>query len=125
MMKISKLLTLQKLITISLIILAVIFLTGCGSSPKAVAERPQYCYTSQTIVTENGERVNSRTQVECTDDQIKRLVQPRLGMADHCGTYTYNMTIGGRYVQRKGISCQILNERGEVVGWEIVNPSGY
>jgi hypothetical protein len=108
-----------------LLLFTALILTGCSSSPKAVAQKPQYCYTSQTIVTESGGRVDSRTQLECTDDQIKRLTQPRLGMADHCGTYTYNMTIGGRNVQRKGISCQILNERGEVVGWEIINPNGY
>lgn len=103
------------------IVLAGLLLVGCSSAPKVSAEKPQYCYTSQTIIAENGEKVNSRTQVECTDDQVKRLVKPRMGMADHCGTYTYNMTLGGRNVQRQGISCMVLNERGEVVGWEIVN----
>jgi outer membrane murein-binding lipoprotein Lpp len=103
------------------IVLGGLLLVGCSSAPKVSAEKPQYCYTSQTIIAENGEKVNSRTQVECTDDQVKRLVKPRMGMADHCGTYTYNMTLGGRNVQRQGISCMVLNERGEVVGWEIVN----
>ena len=52
----------------------VIALTGCSSSPKVQAQKPQYCYTSQTIVAQNGERVESKTVVECTDDQFKRLL---------------------------------------------------
>ena len=107
--------------TIFFLFLALIFMVGCSSAPKVQAHKTQNCHTSQTIVTEYGERVNSRTELDCTDDQIKRLVKPRMGMADHCGTYTYNMTLGGRNVQRQGISCMVLNERGEVVGWEIVN----
>jgi hypothetical protein len=98
-----------------------LMLSGCSSSPKVQAQKPQYCYTSQNIVTQDGERVSSRTELDCTDDQVKRLVKPRMGMADHCGTYTYNITLGGRNVQRQGISCMVLNERGEVIGWEVVS----
>jgi len=112
----------KSILSILFVLLILVFLTGCSSTPRAVAEKPQYCYTSQTIQTKNGEKVESKTLVECTDDQIKRLSAPRLGMADHCGTYTYNIMLSGRYVQRKGISCQVLNERGEVIGWEVVNP---
>lgn len=91
-------------------------LIGCSSAPKVTAQKPQYCYTSQTIVTENGEKVNSRTQVECTDDQIERLTSKRIGMSANCGEFTYWMQIGGNNVQRKGISCQKLDG-----SWEIVN----
>jgi len=98
----------------------IIALTGCSSAPKAVAEKPQYCYTSQTIVTQNGEKVNSRTQVECTDDQVKRLFQVRSGMAPNCGEFTYWMKLGGTDVQRKGVSCQKPDG-----SWEIVNTGQY
>ena len=91
-------------------------LTGCGSAPKAVAQKPQYCYTSQTIKTQNGERVNSETTLDCTDDDVKRITTARLGMSTNCGEFTYWMQIGGRDVQRKGISCQKLDG-----SWEIVN----
>lgn len=100
--------------------ICVLTLVGCSSSPKVTAEKPQYCYTSQTIVTENGEKVNSRTQVECTDDQVKRNVQARLGMADHCGRFTDRMIKGGKWVEYQGISCQILDSRGRVIGWEVI-----
>lgn len=94
----------------------VMALTGCSSAPKVSANKPQYCYTSQTIVTENKETVSSRTELECTDDQIKRLTAKRLGLAPNCGEFTYWMQIGGRDVQRKGISCQKLDGT-----WEVVN----
>lgn len=97
-------------------VIVTITVTGCSSAPKVVAEKPQYCYTSQTIVTQNGEKVNSRTEVECTDDQIKRLFYARSGMAANCGEYTYWMQIGGRDVQRKGVSCQKPDG-----SWEVVN----
>ena len=97
----------------------IIALAGCSSTPKVQAQKPQYCHTSQTIVNKDGERVTSTTTVECTDDQIKRLAEARLGMARNCGEFLYWMTIGNTNVQRKGISCQKPDG-----GWEIVNTSG-
>ena len=91
-------------------------LSGCSSSPKIAANKPQYCHTSQTIKTVNKETVNSETTLECTDDDIKRITTARLGMSHNCGEFTYWMQIGGRDVQRKGISCQKLDG-----SWEIVN----
>lgn len=91
-------------------------LVGCGSSPKFTANKPQYCYTSQTITTQNRETVDSKTVLECTDDDVKRIVTARLGMSANCGEFTYWMQIGGRDVQRKGVSCQKLDG-----SWEIVN----
>lgn len=100
-------------------ILATIFLVGCSSSPKIVAQKPQYCHTSQEILIKDGEKVNSATLVECTDDQIKRLAVNRLGMASNCGEFTYWTRIGNKDVQRKGISCQKLDG-----SWEIINTTG-
>lgn len=91
-------------------------LAGCSSSPKVAAQKPQYCHTSQNIVVKNGEKVDSATLVECTDDQIKRMPAVRLGMAPNCGQFSYWMQIGGKDVQRKGISCQRLDGT-----WEVIN----
>lgn len=99
-------------------IIAVIFLSGCSSAPKVEAQKPQYCYTTQTVTTKNGETVSSQTQIECTDDQIKRLFEVKSGMAPTCGEFTYWMQLGGRLVHRKGISCQKPDG-----SWEIVNPT--
>jgi|MesohylFT_1024984.scaffolds.fasta_scaffold05857_3 hypothetical protein len=99
--------------------IVVALLSGCSSAPTVQARKPQYCHTSQTIKTQNGERVNSETTIECTDDQIKKLFQARSGMASNCGEFTYWMTIGGSHVQRKGVSCQKLDG-----SWEVVNTTG-
>jgi uncharacterized protein YcfL len=102
------------------IVLAGLVLVGCSSSPKVSAVKPQYCHTSQTIKTQNNERVNSTTMVECTDDEVKRLFHSRSGMASNCGVFTYWTKIGGKDVQRKGISCQKPDGT-----WEVINTSGY
>lgn len=102
------------------IFIVVAVLSGCSSAPKVQAQKPQYCYTSQTIKTQNGEKVNSQTVVECTDDQIKRIAQARLGSAPVCGEFTYWMQIGGKNVQRKGISCQKPDG-----SWEIIDTIGH
>lgn len=96
--------------------LLIALLSGCSSAPKVVAQKPQYCYTNQTIELENNERVNSKTTLECSDDQVKRLFQARSGMAPNCGEFTYWMQMGGTHVQRKGVSCQKPDG-----SWEIVN----
>ena len=98
-----------------------VVLAGCSTTqttPTIIGEAPQYCYTSQTIVTDNGEQVQSQTRVDCTDDPVEKVVSKRLGMSPNCGQYTYWMNIGGNNVQRKGISCQRPDG-----SWEILNPN--
>lgn len=99
---------------------ATIVLVGCSSAPKVAAKKPQYCHTSQTIQLQNGERVDSQTVVECTDDQVKKMSSVKLGMSSNCGEFTYWMQIGGKNVQRKGISCQKFDGT-----WEVINTFGY
>lgn len=102
-----------------ILLYAVVVLVGCSSAPKVQAQKPQYCYTSQTIISENGERVNSRTQVECTDDQVKRLTVARAGIGNNCGYFNGWMKKGGSDVQYRAISCQLPDG-----SWEIVNTYG-
>ena len=103
----------------TLTLACVLALSGCSSAPVVKAQKPQYCYTSQTIQTENRSVVNSKTTLECTDDQIKRLAEVRLGMAANCGEFIYYMRQGSYDVERKGISCQKPDG-----SWEIVNTAG-
>ena len=103
---------------LALTILAV-SLVGCSSSPKVSANKPQYCYTNQTNVTENGERVNSRTTVECSDDQVKRLTVARVGIGSNCGYFNGWMKKGGTDVQYRALSCQLPDG-----SWEIVDTHG-
>lgn len=101
-------------------ILAMMFviflLSGCSSAPKVQAQKPQYCHTSQTIITEDGERVSSQTRLDCTDDQIQRVAERRIGLSPYCGEFTYWTQQGNANVQRKGISCQKPDG-----SWEIIN----
>jgi len=92
---------------------------GCSSAPKVSAQKPQYCYTSQTIKTQNGERVNSETTLECTDDQIKRVTVARLGIGTNCGYFNGWMKRGGQDVQYRAISCQLPDG-----SWEVLDTHG-
>lgn len=100
-------------------IMLIIALSGCSSAPKVQAQKPQYCYTSQTIQTQNGEKVNSRTEVECTDDQVKRLTVARVGIGSNCGYFNGWMKRGGQDVQYRAISCQLPDG-----SWEILDTHG-
>ena len=100
-------------------LIAALALVGCSSAPKVVAQKPQYCHTSQTIKTHNGERVNSDTTVECTDDQVKRLTVKRVGLSNNCGYFNGWMKKGGKDVQYRAISCQLPDG-----SWEIVDTHG-
>ena len=96
----------------ALLILGIATLTGCSSTPKVVAERPQYCHTSQEIIVKDGKEVNSLT---------KRLFHSKSGMSPNCVKFDYEMQMGGYYVQRQGVSCQKPDG-----SWEIVNTgTGY
>ena len=103
-----------------LLLVGMAVLTGCSSAPKVEPKQAPYCHTSQNIVVRNGEKVDSATMVQCTDDQIERLTTRRLGMSPNCGQFTYWTQVGGKNVQRKGISCQKLDGT-----WEVVNTSGF
>jgi len=102
-----------------LAIVPVLFLFGCSNS-TAQNMNEQYCdMVSETLVVKNQHGVLEEVTVEhmkCDDNPIRRLFQVQSGMAPNCGEFTYWMQIGGRDVQRKGVSCQKPDG-----SWEIVN----
>jgi hypothetical protein len=80
-----------------------IALSGCSST--AVADRgPQYCYTTQNIQTTNGERVQSQTQVECSDKP--GYWHKQAGVAKQCRSYQTVVNIKGRDKNVQGYLCQ-------------------
>lgn len=109
-----------------LLIIATVLLVvaGCSSAPKVKAKSEQFCdLKSKTVlIKKDGKVVDEKTVevMECNDNRIQRLFQVQSGMAPNCGTFTYWMTIGGRNVQRKGVSCQRPDG-----GWEVVNTSEF
>jgi hypothetical protein len=88
-------------------------LVGCSSSPKKVAG--QFCHTSQTVEVADGERVSSKTTVQCSDDPVDRIVIKKAGIAQNCGEFKYWTTLKGRPVERRSISCQKLDGTWEIM----------
>ena len=113
--------TVKNYLWVAIVIMFIVIacLSGCSSAPKVQAQKPQYCHTSQSILVQNGEKVDSATLVECTDDQIQRVAERRIGLSPFCGEFTYWTQQGNSNVQRKGISCQKPDG-----SWEIVNTAG-
>jgi len=101
------------------IILGLISL-GLSSAVFAQNQNGQYCdMKTETVVVRDQNGVLSERTVEvmkCNDNPIDRLFLMQSGMAANCGEFSYWMQVGGRNVQRKGVSCQKLDG-----SWEIVN----
>ncbi len=104
---------------IIVMVVVISLLSGCSSAPRVQAQKPQYCYTSQTIKTQNGDRVNSETTLECTDDQVKKLTVARAGIGSNCGYFNGWMKKGGQDVQYRAISCQLPDG-----SWEVLDTHG-
>lgn len=98
--------------------------TGCSSAPKIKAKSEQFCdlKTHTVQIRKDGKVVDEKSieVMDCNDNRIQRLFQVQSGMAPNCGEFTYWMTIGGKNVQRKGVSCQRPDGN-----WEVVNTSEF
>lgn len=107
-----------------MVVAAAIAVTGCSSSPKVKAKSEQYCdLKTQTVSIRKDGKVVDEKSIEvmvCNDNRIQRLFQVQSGMAPNCGEFTYWMMIGGKNVQRKGVSCQRPDGN-----WEVVNTSEF
>lgn len=96
-----------------LIVAVALIAAGCSSQPKKIAS--QFCYTSQQVELSDGERVNSKTTVNCSDDPIDRVAIKRAGIAQNCGEFKYWVTLRGQPVERRSISCQRLDGTWEIM----------
>lgn len=93
--------------------LAVVFLAGCSSAPKAPLT--QFCHTSKTVEVQDGDTVSSKTTVKCSDDLVDRLVIAKTGIAQNCGEFKYYMTLKGQQVERRAYSCKKWDGTWEIV----------
>ena len=98
---------------IIILIMLLIALAGCSSSPVGPAK--PYCYTAQEIRTKNGSTVSSETLLQCTDDPIEKVTIKRAGVAKNCGLYNYTVTLNGRPVQQRGLACERFDGTWEIV----------
>jgi hypothetical protein len=89
------------------LIICALALTACTSQPKV--QHSQFCHTNQTIVTRNGEKVDSTTELKCSDDPVERMMEKRAGVAQNCGEFIQRYNLGGRIVSERAISCQRID----------------
>ena len=97
-------------------LLTVVLASGCSSAPKKsrlVAD--QYCYTNQTIKTENSKTVNSQTTVKCSDDPVEQYVPAKMGLDKDCTIAHVPLSRNGRLIQEKIYVCQKHNGSYDVV----------
>ena len=104
---------------VSLLLLTSI--AGCSSTPDQPASYSHpYCYTDETIEVENGNRVNSRTKLQCTDKpRIEHVVKEK-GIASDCRiSRPINMThTDPKYGET--LLCRFSDPMGRTV-WRPVN----
>lgn len=80
-----------------------ILIVGCSSAPKQTS---QFCNTSQTVEVQNGDTVNSKTTIRCSDDFLDRHVPARAGVDRNCRETINQFVLNGRLVERRGIACE-------------------
>lgn len=101
-----------------LLISSFVILTGCASNTH-YDYTPQYCYTNETITTENGDTVNSKTVVECTDRPGQQIQIARAGIDKGCKEFWYTEIRHGKRVNTRGVQCEKPDGT-----WEILNING-
>jgi hypothetical protein len=89
---------------------------AAGSTSTVAWSNPdQYCYTKETVEIVNGERVSSKTVIECNDNKIEKLITKQAGQAKNCGTAQFEKVRGNSYVPRHAIYCQRPDGHWDVV----------
>jgi len=85
--------------------IGVVLLTGCSSTKTTGIVQEQYCYTDQTIITENNNTVNSKTTLQCSDNPLKRAklvgVDPK-----NCRSWERTSIVNGRPKKYGGYICR-------------------
>ena len=96
--------------------------TGCSATGNKLTLEEnghQYCDTNKTIIEKNGV-VDSTQITECSDDHVKKLLPPKMGIAKECREHWYSVNINGRMVERKGYACLMQGKDYETSKWYIV-----
>jgi hypothetical protein len=100
-----------------LLVVTSIALIGCASNKVSYA--PQYCYTDQTIVTQNGTTVNSATVLQCTDRPGQQTAIQRAGIDAKCEEFWYPEHRWNKTINVRGVRCEKLDGT-----WEVLNING-
>jgi hypothetical protein len=93
-----------------IVLMVSLALVGCASQPPRLVS-DQYCHTSQTIKTENGENVSSQTTLRCSDDPIEKYAPAKMGIAKDC----YSTTVLTNRGREKIYVCKKFNGTYDVI----------
>jgi hypothetical protein len=106
---------------IPLVLVSSFMVAGCASTPPPKTARP-YCYTSQEIKTQNGQKVDSQTTVSCNDDPIERLPNKRMGISPRCfeNPYQYELP-NGRTIRGMNYACQKSDGSWDIIDGRTLN----
>lgn len=111
----------QLWLSIILIAVIILLLSGCSSAPKVADASNQYCYNNKTITVKNGQNVTSESVTTCSDDRIGKLVDVRAGLAKNCNYVVMNIRKGHEYVPRKIIACKDHDGDTSILFSSVVN----
>jgi hypothetical protein len=105
------------------LLLSVILMSACSSTGQVATKShiPQYCQTDETIQIKDGKTVSSNTIVQCSDNVVKKMLPPKMGLAESCREHWYEVNINGQMVERKGYACLVKGNSYETSRWYIVN----
>ena len=89
------------------ILLGLIYLTGCSSTPVKVVDQTQYCHTSSVKTLKDNSISSSETTVECTDKPNPRAVFDNGYDQSKCGWARQSYPVGGKMVTSYTMACQM------------------
>ena len=98
-------------------------MSACSSTGQVATKShiPQYCQTDETIQIKDGKTVSSNTIVQCSDNVVKKMLPPKMGLAESCREHWYEVNINGQMVERKGYACLVKGNSYETSRWYIVD----
>ena len=104
-----------------LIIGTCVLMSACANNKKLTLEESghQYCTTNKKMITEDGVLKEIKI-TECSDDNVKKLMPPKMGLGKQCREYWYKIRLSGQMVNKKGYACLFAGDNYETSKWYIV-----
>jgi len=98
-----------------------ILVSACSSTKKLTLEEAghQYCENDKVIVEKNG-KLESVQVTKCTDNAVKKLLPPKMGVGKQCRSFIYTSRLNDRNVERIGYACLMKGKDYETSRWYIV-----
>jgi len=98
-----------------------ILVNACSSTKHLTLEEAghSYCENEKVIVEQNGV-IDSAQITKCTDNPVKKLLPPKMGVGKDCRSFSFISQLGGRNVERIGYACLMKGKDYETSRWYIV-----